>query len=95
VSEIRRVKRQAITLGVMTAISTFVTIVLYRLVEREIFYNPKVQSSAAVHHKAKSCAGLQHAFQKDAEPFQTPAASLLRTTHCLRPAEKNQMLSQK
>ncbi|XP_078507379.1 collagen alpha-1(XII) chain-like [Lissotriton helveticus] len=94
-SELRGLKRQAITLGVMTAVSTFVTIVLYRLVEREIFYNPKARSSADLQSYAKSCIGLQHAVQNDDQSFQTTVASLLKTTRCLRPAEKNDILFQK
>ncbi|XP_078539606.1 uncharacterized protein LOC144824368 [Lissotriton helveticus] len=94
-SELRGLKRQAITLGVMTAVSTFVTIVLYRLVEREIFYNPKARSSADLQSYAKSCAGLQHVVQNDDQSFQTSVASLLKTTRCLRPAEKNHILFQK
>ncbi|KAJ1159467.1 hypothetical protein NDU88_012117 [Pleurodeles waltl] len=58
VQEIRRVKRQAIALGVMTAISTFVTIVLYRLVEREIFYNPATQPSDDLQQEVYSAASL-------------------------------------
>ncbi|XP_078535206.1 matrilin-1-like [Lissotriton helveticus] len=94
-SELRGLKRQAIALGVMTAVSTFVTIVLYRLVEREIFYNPKARSSAELQSYAKSCVGLQHAVQNDDQSFQTSVASLLKTTQCLRPAEKNHILFQK
>ncbi|XP_078529324.1 uncharacterized protein LOC144806278 isoform X2 [Lissotriton helveticus] len=94
-SELRRVRRQAITLGVMTAVSTFVTIVLYRLVEREIFYNPKARSSADVHPYAESCLRVQHGVQNDDQSLQTSVASLLKSTQCLRPAEKNHLLLQK
>ncbi|XP_078528072.1 collagen alpha-1(XII) chain-like [Lissotriton helveticus] len=93
--ELRRVRRQAIALGVMTAVWTFIIIVLYRLVEREIFYNPKARSSADIHPNAKSCAGLQQAFQHKDRSFQTSVASLLKPTQCLHPAEKNHILFQK
>ncbi|XP_078510320.1 collagen alpha-1(XII) chain-like [Lissotriton helveticus] len=93
--ELRRVRRQAIALGVMTAVWTFIIIVLYRLVEREIFYNPKARSSADLHPNAKSCAGLQRTFQHEDRSFQTSVASLLKPTQCLRPAEKDHILFQK
>ncbi|XP_078530011.1 uncharacterized protein LOC144811779 [Lissotriton helveticus] len=93
--ELRRVRRQAIALGVMTAVWAFIIIVLYRLVEREIFYNPKARSSADLHPNAKSCAGLQQGFQHEDRSFQTSVASLLKPTQCLRPAEKNHILFQK
>ncbi|XP_069083404.1 E3 ubiquitin-protein ligase TRIM58-like [Pleurodeles waltl] len=74
--EIPRVRKQAIALGVMVAVTTFLNIVLYRLVEREVFYRPRVQS----------CAGLQDQAGDDQGSSQNPPLSLLKTSLCLRTA---------
>ncbi|XP_069086068.1 E3 ubiquitin-protein ligase TRIM39-like isoform X2 [Pleurodeles waltl] len=72
--EIPCVRKQAIALGVMVAVTTFINIVLYRLVEREVFYRPRVQS----------CAGLQGQARDGQGSFKNPPLSLLKTSLCLR-----------
>ncbi|XP_069075279.1 uncharacterized protein [Pleurodeles waltl] len=72
--QIPRVRKQAIALGVMVAVTTFINIVLYRLVEREVFYRPRVQS----------CAGLQGQAGDGQGSSQNPPLSLLKTSLCLR-----------
>ncbi|XP_069086061.1 E3 ubiquitin-protein ligase TRIM39-like [Pleurodeles waltl] len=72
--QIPRVRKQAMALGVMVAVTTFINIVLYRLVEREVFYRPRVQS----------CAGLQDQAKDGQGSSQNPQLSLLKTSLCLR-----------
>ncbi|XP_069075409.1 uncharacterized protein [Pleurodeles waltl] len=72
--QIPRVRKQAIALGVMVAVTTFINIVLYRLVEREVFYRPRVQS----------CAGLQGQAGDGQGSSQNHPLSLLKTSLCLR-----------
>ncbi|XP_069075275.1 E3 ubiquitin-protein ligase TRIM58-like [Pleurodeles waltl] len=72
--QIPRVRKQAIALGVMVAVTTFINIVLYRLVEREVFYRPRVQS----------CAGHQGQAGDGQGSSQNPPISLLKTSLCLR-----------
>ncbi|XP_078510319.1 erythroid membrane-associated protein-like [Lissotriton helveticus] len=77
--EIPRLRRQAITLGVMIAVNVFINIVLYRLVERAVFYSPSVQS----------CAGLPDEAADGPESSQNPPRSLLKTSLCLRPVSQD------
>ncbi|XP_078510321.1 E3 ubiquitin-protein ligase TRIM38-like [Lissotriton helveticus] len=76
--EIPRLRRQAITLGVMIAVNVFINIVLYRLVERAVFYSPRVQS----------CAGLQDEAGGGQGSSQNPQRSLLKTSLCLHPVSQ-------
>ncbi|XP_078510331.1 butyrophilin subfamily 1 member A1-like [Lissotriton helveticus] len=73
--EIPRLRRQAITLGVMIAVNVFINIVLYRLVERAVFYSPRVQSSACLRDEAGGGPGSS----------QNPLRSILKTSLCLHP----------
>ncbi|XP_078510332.1 uncharacterized protein LOC144770013 [Lissotriton helveticus] len=73
--EIPRLRRQAITLGVMIAVNVFINIVLYRLVERAVFYSPRVQS----------CAGLPDEAGDGPGSSQNPLRSLQKTSLCLQP----------
>ncbi|XP_078510295.1 butyrophilin subfamily 1 member A1-like [Lissotriton helveticus] len=79
--EIPRLRRQAITLGVMVAVNVFINIVLYRLVERAVFYSPRVQSSAGLQDEAGECPGSS----------QNPPRSLLKTSLCLRPVSQDNL----
>ncbi|XP_069075379.1 E3 ubiquitin-protein ligase TRIM58-like [Pleurodeles waltl] len=72
--EIPRVRKQAIALGVMVAVTTFINIVLYRLVERDVFYRPRAQR----------CAGLQDQAGDGQGSSQNPPLSILKTSLCLR-----------
>ncbi|XP_078510317.1 E3 ubiquitin-protein ligase TRIM39-like [Lissotriton helveticus] len=79
--EIPRLRRQAITLGVMIAVNVFINIVLYRLVERAVFYSPRVQS----------CAGLQDEAGGGQRSSQNPQRSLLKTSLCLHPVSQDNL----
>ncbi|XP_078510329.1 E3 ubiquitin-protein ligase TRIM38-like [Lissotriton helveticus] len=76
--EIPRLRRQAITLGVMIAVNVFINIVLYRLVERAVFYSPRVQSSACLRDEAGDGPGSS----------QNPLRSLLKTSLCFHPVSQ-------
>ncbi|XP_078535183.1 E3 ubiquitin-protein ligase TRIM39-like [Lissotriton helveticus] len=76
--EIPRLRTQVITLGVMVAVATFINIVLYRMVERHIFYSPRAQS----------CAGLQEEAAGGPGSSQNAPVSLLKTSLCLHPVSR-------
>ncbi|XP_078510318.1 butyrophilin subfamily 1 member A1-like [Lissotriton helveticus] len=76
--EIPRLMRQAIILGVLVAVNVFISIVLYRLVERAVFYSPRVQSCAGLPDEAGECPGSS----------QNPPRSLLKTSLCLHPVSQ-------
>ncbi|XP_078510328.1 uncharacterized protein LOC144770010 [Lissotriton helveticus] len=76
--EIPRLMRQAIILGVLVAVNVFINIVLYRLVERAVFYSPRVQS----------CAGLPDEAGDGPGSSQNPPRSLLKTSLCLHPVSQ-------
>ncbi|XP_078534897.1 E3 ubiquitin-protein ligase TRIM39-like isoform X2 [Lissotriton helveticus] len=76
--EIPRLRTQVITLGVMVAVATFINIVLYRLVERHIFYSPRAQSCAGPREEAAGGPGSS----------QNAPVSLLKTSLCLHPVSQ-------
>ncbi|XP_078542375.1 erythroid membrane-associated protein-like [Lissotriton helveticus] len=76
--EIPRLRTQGITLGVMVAVNIFINIVLFRLVERAVFYSPRVQS----------CAGLRDEAGDGGESSQNAPGSLLKTSLCLPPGKQ-------
>ncbi|XP_069483868.1 E3 ubiquitin-protein ligase TRIM69-like [Ambystoma mexicanum] len=69
------VRRRAIILGVMTAINIFMNIVLYRVVERELFLIPRLESCSNCLEGGSSQNSL--------------AGSLLKPTWCVHPVSKS------
>ncbi|XP_069486445.1 uncharacterized protein [Ambystoma mexicanum] len=73
------VKRRAVILGVMTAINIFINIVLFRVVERELFLIPRLES----------CNYLESECGKEGSSQSSTAVSLLRPTWCLHPVSES------
>ncbi|XP_069486447.1 butyrophilin subfamily 2 member A2-like [Ambystoma mexicanum] len=73
------VKRRAVILGVMTAINIFINIVLFRVVERELFLIPRLES----------CNYLESECGKEGSSQKSTAVSLLRPTWCLHPVSES------